>query len=110
VSAAQAGTPYRLKCEKQTNAVEILAFANFSQALVPETAGGTRKETVDYSKIRLSNEPRELEEFGRRLISVATRIEQAMGSPQDIEGVEVKGQIFLVQSRAQQGLSSVHRV
>jgi phosphoglucan, water dikinase len=110
VSAEQAGTPYRLKCEKQTNAVEILAFANFSQALVPETAGGTRKETVDYSKIRLSNEPRELEEFGRRLISVATRIEQAMGSPQDIEGVEVKGQIFLVQSRAQQGLSSVHRV
>jgi phosphoglucan,water dikinase len=109
VSAKQEGTPYRLNCEKLTNAVQILAFADFSQALVPDRDGGVRKETIDYSKIRLSKEPRELEQFGRRLTAVGTFVENAMGAPQDIEGVAVEGQIFLVQSRAQQGLSSVHK-
>lgn len=106
VSAKDAGSPYRLSCDKTTGVVKILGFANFSQARRPEAQGGVLRETLDYSQIELSRKPGELEELGRRLAKVGSLVEQTFGAPQDIEGAVAKGQIFLVQSRAQQGLST----
>jgi len=105
VSANDAGSPYRLCCDKTTGAVKILGFANFSQARRPDAQGGVLRETVDYSQVDLSREPEALEALARRLRRVGVLVEQSFGSPQDIEGAVAKGQIFLVQSRAQQGLS-----
>jgi phosphoglucan,water dikinase len=104
VSAADAGSPYRLCCDKTTGTVEILAFGNFSQARRPSPHGGVLRETLDYSKVALSRQPGELEELGRRLARVGALVQQTFGAPQDIEGAVAKGQILLVQSRAQQGL------
>jgi phosphoglucan,water dikinase len=129
VSAATAGGPYRLTCDKSSGAVAILAFANFSQASRPNpwqrlenarTPGSPSpteksesgslealvRETLDYSRIDLSREPSQLETLGRRLCRIGTYVEQALGKPQDIEGAVVKDTIYLVQTRPQQGLST----
>jgi phosphoglucan,water dikinase len=105
VSATDAGSPYRLCCDKTTGAVKILGFANFSQARRPDAQGGVLGETIDYSQIDLSKEPEGLQALARRLAKICVLVEQTFGAPQDIEGAVAKGQIFLVQSRAQQGLS-----
>ena len=106
VSATDAGSPYRLCCNKTNGAVEILGFANFSQARRADPQGGVLREILDYSQVNLSKQPGELEELGRRLAKIGALVEQTFGAPQDIEGAVAKGEIFLVQSRAQQGLSN----
>jgi phosphoglucan,water dikinase len=42
--------------------------------------------------------------LGKRLAALARVIEEEFGSPQDIEGAIVGDQVYLVQSRPQQGL------
>lgn len=104
VSAATRGSPYRMVCDKESLATTMLAFANFSQASRPEPAGGLRRETVDYSRIELSCHSIARQGLGRRLGAVGRFVEEALQQPQDIEGLVLNGQIFLVQTRPQQGL------
>jgi len=103
-SAATRGNPYRMVCDRHSGAATILAFANFSQALWPDPAGGVRPKTVDYSRIAMSCEAEARKGLGRRLASIAQVVERAFQRPQDIEGVVVGEEIYLVQARPQQGL------
>ena len=105
VSAAAAGTPYRLAIDKRSGNVKVLAFANFSQAIRPAPEGGLCRDTLDYSKIQLSRELAALERLGAQLARVGTFVEIYLGGPQDIEGATAGGAIYLVQARPQQGLS-----
>lgn len=103
-SAATRGNPYRLVCHRDSGAVSTLAFASFSDALWPEPDGGLRPGKVDYSQVSLSLEPETREKLGRRLAAIAQLVETAFHQPQDIEGVVKGEEIYLVQSRPQQGL------
>jgi len=98
------GNPYRLICNKTTGAVTTLAFANFSEAVWPNPAGGLMRKIPDYSRVTLSLERATREELGRRLAAIARLVETAFQSPQDIEGVVKGEEIYLVQARPQQGL------
>ena len=82
------GTPYRLRIEKATGKVEILAFANFSE--------------VDYSKDPFTQEPQRLVELGEKLCTLGEQLETQFGEPQDIEGALSEGSIYVVQSRPQE--------
>jgi phosphoglucan,water dikinase len=81
-----------------------VAFANFSHALRPDSAGGVKKELLDYSRIPLSSESELRRDVGGRLAKIGARVENEFGKPQDIEGAIVGNKIYLVQSRPQQGL------
>jgi phosphoglucan,water dikinase len=103
-SASARGTPYRLVCNKKSKKVQMLAFANFSHALRPDSTGGSSRELIDYSRIEMSLDSKLREGIGQRLGATAGRVEQSFGKAQDIEGVIKDGKIYLVQSRPQQGL------
>lgn len=103
-SAAVRGNPYRLVCDKSSKQVRALALANFSHALRPDDSGRVVKDRVDYSQVQCSRWPGALREKAARLADVAQFVEEAFGKPQDIEGAVVGNEIYLVQSRAQQGL------
>lgn len=104
-SGSVPGTPYRLVCNSQSGAVTTLAFANFSHALRPAPNGGLAGEVVDYSQIELSRTPDARQALGRRLAKIARLVEREFGGPQDIEGAITGREIYLVQSRPQQGIS-----
>jgi phosphoglucan,water dikinase len=104
-SAAVPGTPYRFACDKKSAAVTTLACASFSLALWPDPSGGLVKKTLDYSQIELSRSPEAGERLVRQLAAIAGVVEQAFGGPQDLEGAVVAQTIYLVQTRAQQGLA-----
>lgn len=74
-SGAMPGNPYRFVCDKESGTVRTLAFANFSQALRPAAAGGTSRQTVDYSRIRLSCEAEARKELGGRLARIGGQVE-----------------------------------
>lgn len=97
------GNPYRMACNKHTSEVRILAFAGFSNALLPDNKGGIMHKTVDYSTVRLSNDKIFRHRMGSRLCGIGRFVEEAFGRPQDIEGLFFGDTIFLVQSRPQQG-------
>jgi len=103
-SAGTLGNPYRMVCGKHSGKVTILAFASFSQALWPDSSGGVTRKTVDYSQIALSRDAAARQKLGRRLAEIARSVEDDFQKPQDIEGALMLGEIYLVQSRAQQGL------
>lgn len=103
-SAAARGTPYRLVGDKMSGATTLLACANFSQGLWPCPTGGVTSKTIDYSRVALSRDAAALPKLGRRLTAIGRRVEEAFRLPQDIEGAVVGDDIFLVQSRPQQGL------
>ena len=105
-SAATRGNPYRLVCQKNSGPVATLAFANFSDALWPGDGGGLKKKIVDYSRVPLSLDHEVRDSLGKRLTSVAQFVETALNGPQDIEGVVKGDEIYLVQSRPQQGLEA----
>ncbi len=109
VSAAARGHPYRLTVDTASGTVVTLAFANFSQASRPNPGGGLRRETVDYSQIDLSREPKALAKLGRRLAAAGLFVARAFGKPQDIEGAVVQDRLYLVQTRPQQGLATAKR-
>jgi phosphoglucan,water dikinase len=110
VSGAARGTPFRLICDKHSGAVRTLAFANFSRALRPVGAGGVASETVDYSRVRLSLDAGVRQDLGRRLAAIGRLVEEALQRPQDIEGAVIGDEVYLVQSRAQQGLPSGEKI
>jgi len=103
-SASMKGTPYRLVCNKNTQAVQVLACASFSQAIWPDTISGSVLKNLKYSQISLSKDSVARNELIRRLARIGCLVEQAFGRPQDIEGVVTRKEIFLVQSRPQQGI------
>jgi phosphoglucan,water dikinase len=103
-SAASRGTPYRLVCNKKSGEVQTMAFANFSQALRADSARGIKQEVLDYSRVPLSREFELRRNVGGGLAKIGARVENEFGKAQDIEGAIVGDKIFLVQSRAQQGL------
>jgi phosphoglucan,water dikinase len=103
-SASARGTPYRLICNKTSGEVQTLAFANFSHALRADSSAGAKRELLDYSQVALSRDAGKRQELGGRFVAIGKRIEEAFQKPQDIEGAVVAEKIYLVQSRAQQGL------
>ena len=105
-SAATRGSPYRLVGNKVSGAISTLAFASFSEALWPDTAGGVMRKVVDYSQIELSRDSEARQRLGKRLAALASFVEAAFLRPQDLEGVVVGDEIYLVQSRPQQGLQN----
>jgi len=103
VGGAARGNPCRLLCPKHSGLVKTLAFANFSLALEPCSAGVVTR-VVDYSQVQLSRDRGWREELGRRLGAIGAVVEDAFRCPQDIEGAILGDEIFLVQARAQSGL------
>jgi len=103
-SAATRGNPWRLVCGKKSGSVTTLAFASFSDALWPNPDGSLMRKIVDYSNVPLSLNPGVRKQLGRRLAGVAHFVETAFHEAQDIEGVIKGDEIYLVQSRPQQGL------
>ncbi len=103
-SGAARGEPYRLVCSKDMVLVQTLSFANFSHALWPHAKTGVYSETVDYAKVALSTDSKVRNKMGRHLAAAGRFVEAAFGGPQDIEGVIVGQDIYLVQSRPQPGV------
>lgn len=103
-SAAERGSPYRLVCNKKTAEVNTLAFANFSHALKPDLNGTITKELLVYSRVTLSRRSELRQDIARRTAEIGTRVENEFGTAQDIEGAIMGNEIYLVQSRPQQGL------
>ena len=103
-SAATRGQPWRLICDKQSGQTTTLAFANFSEALWPNPAGGLARRRVNYSQMALSRDAASRPRLGARLAAIARTVEEGFGRPQDIEGVVAGEDIYLVQSRPQPGI------
>lgn len=103
-AADRPGNPYRLVAHKRTGEVRTLAFANFSEAVFPGTAGGTVSRVVTYSNVAFSTDPALHQTLGRKLATAGKLVEEALAAPQDIEGVLAGETLTLVQSRPQQGL------
>ena len=103
-SAATRGQPWRLICDKQSGQTTTLAFANFSEALWPNPAGGLARRRVIYSQMALSRDAASRPRLGARLAAIARTVEEGFGRPQDIEGVVAGEDIYLVQSRPQPGI------
>jgi phosphoglucan,water dikinase len=105
-SASIPGVPYRLVCDRTTGAATLSACATFSIALRPSDAGIVR-ERLDYSRVSLSSDRDAAPHLGRRLAALASFLEEALGRPQDVEGICVGEEIHVVQARPQQGLGPV---
>lgn len=103
-SADRPGNPYRLVGNKLTGKIRLLGFANFSKAVFPDAQGGTLVKTLDYSRVKFSTSASYRESLGKRLTAMGRFIEEALGAPQDIEGVTDGEILYLVQSRPQQGV------
>ena len=102
-SGAARGSAYRLVCAKTNGTLRTLALANFSHALRAQAAGGVQREVVDYAQVALSRDDAARLALGRRLAWIARFVEEAFGSPQDIEGALLGDEIHLLQSRPQVG-------
>jgi len=97
------GGPYRMVWQKRADAVRMLGFASFGQAIWPDPAGGLIRKTVDYTAVTLSTNEGLRNRLGRRLGTIAQFVEDALEGPQDIEGLVLGDQIYLVQSRPLHG-------
>jgi phosphoglucan,water dikinase len=104
-SAEYPGNPYRMICNRLTGNVSMLAFANFSQAVLPDAEWGVVRKTIDFSRIEASTDKLFRESLGCRLAKIGGFVEAALGCPQNIEGVVADDSVYLVQSRPQQGLA-----
>ena len=102
-SGAVRGSPYRMVCNKSTDEMRMIAFANFSHAIWPDKAEGLFSKIVDYSGIAISMNAELRKTLGNRLADIGRFVEEAFGQPQDIEGVVIGDDIYLVQSRPQTG-------
>ncbi len=63
-----------------------------------------RKSVIDYTKDPLIWDVRFRGEFSLSVVEIGIKVEEVMGSPQDIEGAYSKGRFFVVQSRPQVGI------
>ena len=97
------GRPYRMVWQKRADAVRMLGFASFGQAIWPDPAGGLIRKTVDYTTVTLSTNEGLRNRLGRRLGTIAQFVEDALEGPQDVEGLVLGDQIYLVQSRPLRG-------
>jgi phosphoglucan,water dikinase len=95
------GVPYRMVCHKYTGEVRMLAFASFSHALWSDLVGNLMGKTIDYSKIELSRDGAFRDRLGSRLGAIGRFVEDSLGRPQDIEGLVLGEEIYLVQARPQ---------
>ncbi len=105
-SGAVKGTPYRLICNKKTHDVRTLAFASFGFAIVPAPTGGVCQKRIDYSMVPLSTNTDTRHKLGNRLATIGQLVEESFGKPQDIEGAILGDDVYLVQSRIQQGIKN----
>lgn len=105
VSGATPGTPFRLVCSKTGGSHQMQAFSGFSTALRPKPNGGLESSTVDHSQVRFACDASYRAQVASRLTAIAESVERHFGRPQDIEGVIAAEQVYLVQSRDQQGLA-----
>jgi len=103
-AGATRGTPYRMVCDKKTGERNMLAFADFSAALWSDANEGISSKSVDYAKVTMTIDDNFRKRLGRRLAAVGRFVEQSFGRAQDIEGAIVGDEIWLVQSRPQQGI------
>ena len=104
-SASAPGSPYRMVCPKGPGETRMLAFANISYALLPDSGGGVTRNPVEYSKVSLSQDWMFAQKLGGRLAAIARFLEGALTRAQDVEGAIVGEEIYIVQSRPQQGLA-----
>jgi phosphoglucan,water dikinase len=104
VSASQPGNAYRLICNRRSGKTELTACASFSMALRPGSGNGIEHSRINYTQIPLSADPRYARSIGEKLGKIASVLEQSFGAPQDAEGVVIGDQIYLLQSRPQQGV------
>lgn len=104
--AAVRGTPYRLVCDRSDGRIRMLAFANFEHALEVREGGKLGQRRLNYTRVRFTTDPEVRASLGARLARIAGLVEAEWGQPQDVEGVVRGDEIFLVQSRAQQGIST----
>ncbi|DBA93500.1 hypothetical protein WJX82_005630 [Trebouxia sp. C0006] len=102
------GSPWRLAVNKSTGKVQVLAFANFGTALRSTGAESSKSKgkggsnaVLDYSKQELSLSSEARDQVGQQLCKVAVMLEEEFGAPQDVEGVVVGSNIFVVQTRPQ---------
>jgi phosphoenolpyruvate synthase/pyruvate phosphate dikinase len=123
VSGAAAGSPYRLVYNKKSSRVETTTFASFDRAILPisgsmpkssstSTSGfisdsGLTSRPIDYSRVGLSTDRSYRVDLCRRLGKVGAHIEKRLERAQDVEGVVCEDRIYVVQSRAQQGLGAM---
>lgn len=103
-SGAVRGVPYRMVCNKKSEEIKMLSYASFSHSLAPEGESSLKQKRIDYTRIALSTSMEEQKRVGRQLREVGILIEKAFGAPQDIEGAIKGNEIYLVQSRPQQGV------
>jgi phosphoglucan,water dikinase len=121
LASGRRGSAWRLAVDKATGETTTLAFANFSEALVPaqaaapaavggssssgDSSAGTLHESgtriLDYSQQVLSRSGDARKQLGARLGGVAAFLECEFGGPQDIEGCLVGDAVFVVQTRPQ---------
>jgi len=87
---------------KYTGAVRTLAFASFNYAILSDPVLGGIRKTVDYSKIRLSQDRAFRNQLADRLGAIGLFVEDVLGSPQNIEGLVSEDIIYLVQTRSVQ--------
>lgn len=96
------GSGWRLEIDKSSADVKTLAFANFSQAQLPNANGScVESKIVDYSRQELSQSEDVRTSIGRRLTAVGCLLESEFGDAQDIEGCFVDNQLWVVQTRPQ---------
>jgi hypothetical protein len=97
------GLPYRMIYNRLSGKVQQLSFASLSKAVMAGKAGKTEERTIDYSTVRLSADDAFRNLLVTRLGKIGAFVEESFGGPQDIEGVVTGDEIYLVQSRPQQG-------
>lgn len=95
------GNPYRIVFNKRTGRARTLNLASFSHAVVPDVQDGLAHRVLDYSRVVLSFDDAFRDRLAGRLSRIGKDVEDAMGRPQDIEGVVQDERITLVQTRAQ---------
>ncbi len=103
-SASAKGVPYRMICLKSTGKTTMHSFANYSYSILPSDKGGLLYKRTDYSNIPLSVDAESRNRTGASLAAIGKEVEVFFGSPQDIEGAIAGDDIYLLQSRPQQGL------
>lgn len=115
LASGRRGTAWRLAVDKATSDVTTLAFANFTEALLPSQvpASSTSSDgsvgvlhecsvrVLDYSQQVLSRSVDARKQLGARLGGVAALLEREFGGPQDVEGCLVGDAVFVVQTRPQ---------
>ncbi|MBK6849557.1 MAG: hypothetical protein IPG96_19190 [Proteobacteria bacterium] len=104
LASGAAGTPFCLRCRKDTGATALLGCASYGHALRPAAAGGLRREPVQYAAQPLLRDRAWRERLGARLAQLARLIEERAGGPQDIEGALIEGELVVLQTRPQLGL------